>query len=242
MEKCGIVKAEDYTSFVLEPQYDEISYVTDSQTFLVTANKKVGLFTKDGKRKIDLAYDKITSMGQDSKLYAVETNNMHGVVDENGKIIIYPQYNQVGTDVSSFSYSNTKNGYILMNKLIPVKNGDLWAFFDTSGQKVSDGFKYQCIGCSSVKSGNNIYPLLQIPEYNVVVVSDEEGKYGFMDTTGNDAILNFLFDEMYIKVSEGEPSYWMTFRDKEYEILKYLKQSNDNTTVSQKQENTTNGN
>ena len=47
---------------------------------------------------------------------------------------------------------------------------------------------------------------------------------------------------MYIKVSEGEPSYWMTFRDKEYEILKYLKQSNDNTTVSQKQENTTNGN
>ena len=225
MEKCGIVKADDYTSFVLEPQYDEISYVTDSQTFLVTANNKVGLFTKDGKRKIDLAYDKITSMGQDSKLYAVETNNMYGVVDENGKIIIYPEYDQVGTDVSSFSYNDTKNGYILMNKLIPVKKEDLWAFFDTTGKQVSDGFKYQNVGCSSVKNGNNIYPLLEIPEYNVVVVSDEEGKYGLMDTTGNDEILNFLFDEMYIKVSEGEPSYWMTFREKEYEILKYLKQS-----------------
>ena len=79
---------------------------------------------------------------------------------------------------------------------------------------------------SSVKNGNNIYPLLQIPDYNVIVVSDEEDKYAFMDTTGNDSILNFLFDEIYIKVSEGEETYWMTFRGKEYEVLKYLKQSN----------------
>ena len=47
---------------------------------------------------------------------------------------------------------------------------------------------------------------------------------------------------MYIKVSEGEPSYWMTFRGKEYEALKYLKQSTDSSTSSQKQENITNGN
>ena len=118
----------------------------------------------------------------------------------------------------------------------------MWAFYDKSGNKVSNGFKYKNIGCSSIKSANNIYPLLEIPEYNVVVVSDEEGKYAFMDTTGNDSILNFLFDEMYIKVSEGEPSYWMTFRGKEYEALKYLKQSTDSSTSSQKQENITNGN
>ena len=118
----------------------------------------------------------------------------------------------------------------------------MWAFFDKNGKKMSDGFKYKSIGCSGVRSANNIYPLLEIPEYNVVAVSDEEGKYAFMDTTGNDSILNFLFDEMYIKVSEGEQSYWMTFRGKEYEILKYLKQSSDNIPANQKQENITNGN
>ena len=224
--KYGIIRTTDYSSFVLEPQYDDISYISDSETFLVSSNSKVGLFTKDGKRKIDLVYDKITSMGQDSKLYAVETNGMHGVVDENGKIIIYPEYNQVGTDVSSFSYTGIKNGYILLNKLIPVEQDDMWAFFDLTGKRVSDGFKYKNIGCASVKNGNNIYPLLQIPDYNVIVVSDEEDKYAFMDTTGNDSILNFLFDEIYIKVSEGEETYWMTFRGKEYEVLKYLKQSN----------------
>ena len=75
------------------------------------------------------------------------------------------------------------------------------------------------------------------------MVSDEEGKYAFIDTTGNDAILNFLFDEIYIKVSEGEESYWMTFRGKEYEVLKYLKQSKDNNIkTNQVTENVTNNN
>ena len=181
-------------------------------------------------------------MGQDSKLYVVETNGMSGVVDENGKIIIYPEYDKIGTDVGSFSYNGIKNGYILLNTLIPVQRDDMWAFYDKSGNKVSNGFKYKNIGCSSIKSANNIYPLLEIPEYNVVVVSDEDGKYAFMDTTGNDSILNFLFDEMYIKVSEGEPSYWMTFRGKEYEAIKYLKQSTSSSTSNQKQENITKSN
>ena len=67
--------------------------------------------------------------------------------------------------------------------------------------------------------------LLEIPDYNVIVVSDEYGKYAFMDINGNDSILNFLFDEIYIKVSEGQETYWMTYRGNEYEVLKYLKQS-----------------
>ena len=46
-----------------------------------------------------------------------------------------------------------------------------------------------------------------------------------MDINGNDSILNFLFDEIYIKVSEGQETYWMTYRGNEYEVLKYLKQS-----------------
>ena len=222
--KYGLI-TDDYSSFILEPQYDNISYIPDSKTFLVTSNKKVGVFTKDGKRKINLVYDKITSMGRDSKLYVVETNKMQGVVDENGKIIIYPENDQIGINVSSFSYNGVKNGYILLDKLIPVKRNNLWAFYDTGGKKVTSDFKYKNIGCTNIKSGNNIYPLLQIPEYNVIVVSDELGKFAFVDTEGNDSILNFIFDQIYIKVSGGEENYYMTFRDKEYEVLKYLKQT-----------------
>ena len=238
--KYGIIKDSDYSSFILEPQYDKVSFVSDSSAFLVESNGKVGLFTKDGKRKIDLVYDKITSMGQDSKLYVVESNGMYGVVDENGKIIIYPEYEQIGIDANDFSYNDVKNGYILLNKLIPVKQEDKWALFDTKGNRVSDGFKYNSIGCSSVNSGNKTYPLLQIPDYNVIVVSDEYDKYAFMDINGNDSILNFLFDQIYIKFSEGKASYWMTYRGKEYEVLKYLKKPQDNSKQNQATNSTTN--
>lgn len=222
--KYGIIHTEDYTSFVLEPQYDGINFISGSSTFLVASNGKVGLFSEEGRRKINLIYDEITSMGQDSNLYVVSSNGMEGVVDENGNVIIYPEYTQVGIDVSSFSYNGVKNGYILLNKLIPVLQQDKWAFFDIEGNSITDGFVYNTIGCTSVRSGNNIYPLLEIPDYNVIVVGDEYGKYSFMDLTGKDTMLPFVFDNIYIRISGGENSYWMTYRENEYEVLNYLKQ------------------
>lgn len=237
--KYGIVKTENYSSFILEPQYDNISYINDSSVFLVESNKKVGLFTKDGKRKIDMVYDQITSMGQNSKLYVVETNKMQGVVDENGKILVYPEYEQVGIGISNYAYNGVKNGYILLDKLIPIRQNGLWALYDKNGKRLSDGFKYLEIGCSSIKSGNNVYPLLEIPEYDVIVVSDENGEYGFVDTEGNDAILKFLFDSIYIKVSEGKESYIMIFRDQEYDVLEYISKVKDRNDLNIKQDNNT---
>lgn len=218
----GIIKTDDYTSFVLEPQYDNIEFIPDSSTFLVESDGKIGLFSEEGKRKIDLIYDNLTLMSRESNLYVVENEGQFGVVDENGNIIIYPEYEDVGIDVGGFSYNGIKNGYILLDKLIPVQQENKWAFFDTSGNMISNGFIYENIGCQTNK-GNNTYSLLEIPDYNVIVVGDELGKYSFMDISGNDTILPFVFDEIYIKLSAGEASYWMTYNNQEYEVLQYLK-------------------
>lgn len=222
--KYGIIKTDNYSSFILEPQYDNIEFISESSTFLVESGGKVGLFSKEGKRKIDLVYDEITSMGQGSNLYVMKSNRLCGVVDENGNTIIYPEYEGIGIDVSAFSYNGVKNGYIILNELIPVKREDKWAFFNKQGKMITSGFIYEDIGCNNIRSGSNIYPLLEIPDYNVIVVCDEYGKYSFMNINGDDTILPFVFDEVYIKISEGEMSYWMTYKGKEYEILKYLKQ------------------
>lgn len=218
----GIMKISD-DSFILEPQYDNIQYITNSSTFLVESNGKVGLFSKDGKRKIDLIYDQISLMGRDSNLYLVTTNGQYGVVDENGTIIIYPQYERIGIDISKFSYNGVKNGYILLDELIPVSQNSKWAFFNTKGEQITDGFKYTNIGCTSIRTENNVYGLLQIPEKKVIVVGNSNKKYSFMDTSGNDSILPFVFDAIYIRMSSGNTSYYMTSKDKEYEVLKYLK-------------------
>ena len=112
----GIVKATDYNSFVLETQYDKISYLEESETFLVESNGKVGLFTKEGKRKINLSYDQIISMGKDSNLYVVESGGKYGVIDENENTIIHIQNDQIGLDnINTYAYNGIKNGYIFLN-------------------------------------------------------------------------------------------------------------------------------
>ena len=211
--KYGLLSG-DHSELILEPKYDNISYIPDSKSFLVESNGKVGLFTKEGKQKIGLIYDDIISMGKNSNLYVVKSNNQYGVVDanktESDNIIIYPQYDQIGIDVSMFTYNEVKNGYILLDELIPVRYNRFWAFFNKEGKRVSNGFKYTNIGCTNIKSGNNIYPLLQILNANILVVSDESNKYGFIDINGNDNIVSFILDQVYIKNVSGNTSYWMS--------------------------------
>ena len=221
-KKCGVLTT-DLKEFILEPQYDDIDFIAESSNLLVKSNDKVGVFSKDGNSMIDLGYDNIISMGQNSDLYLVKINGQYGVVDKNGKTIIYPQYEKIGIDIKSFTYNDVKNGYILLNKIIPVKQNSKWGFYTTEGKQVSNGFKYDVIGCSQIKSGNNIYGLLQIPEKNVIVVGDGKGKYSFMNLDGDDTMLPFLFQYIYIKSSEGNNTYWMTYNNKDYNVLEHLK-------------------
>lgn len=231
--KYGLLSG-DYENLILEPKYDNINYIPDSKTFSVESNGKVGLFDKDGTRKIGLEYDSITSMGKNSNLYIVKTNNQYGVVNanknESDKTILFPEYDQIGIDIKDFSYNGVKNGYIILNQLIPVKQGNLWAFYDKNGKQVSNGFKYTNIGCTKIKSGNNVYPILQIPEANVIAVSDQSNKYGFMDLNGNDNIVAFVLDRIYIKTSEGNDSYWMSIisngEEVERNVFDYLTPKN----------------
>lgn len=224
----GIIQASNYNNVILEPQYDYIRYIASSTDCYVESNGKIGLFTKDGKRKIDMVYDELSLMSEESKLYLMETNDQYGVVDEHGNIIIYPEYEKIGTDVSDYSYNGIKNGYILLNELIPVmQEDDKWGFFDKTGKMITDGFIYDKIGCNKANR-NNVYSVLQIPDYNVIIVGDENGKYSFMNTKGEDTMLPFVFENIYLKISSGNVTYWMTYDGKEYEVLKYLKQAKEN--------------
>jgi len=229
--KYGLLKG-NHEEFILEPKYDKITFVPDSKCFLVESDGKIGLFEKDGTRKIGLIYEDIISMGKNSNLYVVKSNNQFGVVDgnksENDNIIIYPQYDQIGIDVNNYLYNGVKNGYIILDDLIPVRLGNVWAIYNKQGKNISNGFKYVSIGCNNIKSGNNIYSLLQIPDAKLIIVKDQSNKYGFMDITGNDAIAPFVLDQIYIKTSNGVDSYWMSYtvngEEKELNVLDYLKQ------------------
>lgn len=226
--KYGIVQANNLSKFILEPKYDSISYICESESFLVSSNKKYGIASKEGKIKINLLYDEIVSMGQDYNLYIVNIDNKFGVVDENGKVIIHVENEKIGIDISPFTYNNVKNGYILLNKLIPVQKNELWALYDMDGNLLTNKENYyKSLGYANTKGENNTYSLLEIPECNVIIVQDSKDKYSFVNIKGDDTILPFVFDSIYLKVIDGEKKYLMQSNQKEYDVIETLKRKSD---------------
>ena len=207
-------------SFVLEPKYDNIEYNEYSQDFLILSNKKQGIISKEGKTKINAIYDELTLMNRDANLYKMKRNDLYGVIDGNENVIIHPENDKIGIDASKFSDNGIKNGYIILDTLIPVQQNEKWALYNINGKMVSNGYIYDEIGYEASNS-NNVYSLLAIPDYNVIVVGADD-KYTFMDINGNDQILPFVFDEIYMKISSGEISYYMTDGEKTYDVLKNL--------------------
>ena len=218
--KYGIVKLDNLSNFILEPKYDSISYICESESFLISSNGKYGIFSKEGKHKIDLLYDEIVSIGKEYGLYVVKSNDKYGVVNENGKVIIYPENEKIGIDIDPYTYNNVKNGYILLNKLIPVKKDELWVLYDLNGKILTDEEKNKKnIGCNNTKNESNTYSLLEIPELELIVVQDIYEKYAFANIEGNDKFFPFILDNVYIKVINGEKKYYMKSNEKEYDIL-----------------------
>lgn len=225
-QKYGVINTKDY-SIILEPKYDGIEYIQYESDFLIKTNGKIGLLSKNGSTKISAVYDELTLMDRNSKLYRVEKNNEYGVINDIEEEIIYPEYQKIGIEIGDFATNGIKNGYILLDKLIPVQQGNKWGFFNLNGEMVSKDFLYDEIGCKA-SSGNNVFNLLAIEDYNVIVVGKDK-KYSLMDIKGNDNVLRygFVFDEFFMKSSAGNFSYWMKFNKRDWPVLDYLKRSEE---------------
>lgn len=206
---------------VLETKYDSISYLSETKDFLVENNNKYGIVSKEQEIKVKIAYDEIKILDDQNSLYLIKESKRYGVIDIDGKVIIPPEYEQIGIDSSKFVQNGLENPYVLLGKLIPVKNNDLWGFFSIEGEKLTD-FKYTEIGCSSSKIANS-YPLVNIPSYEIVIVGIDK-KYNLMKSTGKELIEGFVLDTLYMKTdaSTGQNTFYMTYGEKTENIAEWL--------------------
>ena len=138
-------------------------------------------------------------------------------------------------DITKFSDNDIKNKYILADNLIPVRNGNLWGFFDKTGKQVKD-FMYDTIGYS-VSASREARNLLVVPDYNVIIVG-LQGKYGLINNLGEDVSILAL-DDAYMIISGGEKQYYMTYNDNVINMMDYLKQQ-EGITVHPNTTNTSN--
>jgi len=210
---------------VLETKYDNIEYLRNTNDFLVESNNKKGIISKDQKTKVELSYDNIQEVTNKNDIfYVVKKSNLYGVLDGEGKTIIYPEYEQIGIDVSAYSQNGVTNGYILYNQLIPVKRNDKWGIIDINGNTVTE-FLYDSFGCPNPKNYSaRTYGVIEVFDYNLIVVCNE-GKYNLINVNGKELFKKFILDSVYITVSEGKNIYYINSGETTKELITFLQES-----------------
>lgn len=203
---------------IIEPKYEEISYLQNAASFIVKTNGKTGIISKTRETKVEPIYDEIKLMDSDNNLYVATNEEKQGVIDINGNIIIHLEYEQIGIDASPFTQNDIKTGYILADTLIPAKKDSLWGFFDKKGNLISN-FQYTDIGCVANNS-QNANNLVVIPDYDVIVVSKED-KFTLITLQGKE-VFPCVLDDIYMLITAGTKQYYMTYQDNQIEVLSYL--------------------
>ena len=210
---------------ILETKYDNIEYLRETSDFLVESNGKKGIIAKDKKTKIEPIYDSIEmTRNSNGIFYVIERSDLYGLLDANGKNVIYPEYDQIGIDISAYEKNGVTSEYVLYNQVIPVKRNNKWALYDISGSKITD-FIYDSFGCVAGKSNvSRTYGVLEVPEYNLIVAC-QEGKYNLLTLKGKRIFNSSILDSVYITVSEGKNIYHIIAGGTTKELLSFLKEN-----------------
>lgn len=232
----GVIDLEG--NIILEPKYNNITYLPNVGDFLVEDNKKVGILSKNKETKVQIMYDSIELMDSDAGLYVAKKDNKYGVLDLRGNVKIYIENDEVGMDISNFSQNNIKSKYILAENLIPVKKGDLWGLYDKNGRQVVD-FQYDSFGYIA-SNNKDAFNLLVIPDYDVIVACKDD-KYTLLSSIGQELFVGPVADDIYMTISGGEKQYHISVNNRDIDAEEYLdsigitKNETDTTTTSNSQ-------
>ena len=239
-EQYGVIDTEGNT--ILEPKYDNVTYIPETGDFLVESNGKVGIISKDKETKVQITYDSIELMDKDAGLYVAEKDKKFGVIDVRGNIKIYIENDEIGIDSTKFTENDIKNKYLLMDNLIPVRQGEYWGLYNKNGNKIVE-FEYDSFGyiASNNKNATN---LLVIPNYNVLVAC-KDNKYTLINSAG-EKLFEPRADDIYMTISGGATHYYIAVNDRTWDAEEFLDQigvrpitnTNSNTTNESGENNT----
>lgn len=215
-KQFGVLNVDGTT--ILEPKYDNITYLPNTGDFLVETNKKVGIMSANRETKVQIIYDSIEMMDSDAGLYVAKIDNKYGVIDIRGNIKIYMENDEIGIDTSKFSQNNIKNKYILADNLIPVRKDKYWGLYDKNGNQVAE-YKYDNFGyiASNNKDALN---LLVIPSYNVIVGCKDK-KYTLINASGLELFAT-IADDIYMTINGGVRHYYITINDQKIDAEEWL--------------------
>ena len=235
----GVDTAKD-NSYVklLDAKYKSVEYNELTENFKVTTTDgKYGIIGKDASVKVTPAYSNIVEIDEKAGLYLVDNGNSQEVINNKGKIIVYPQYKQIGLS-DTYDDLNVTNKYLLFDELIPVLNlENKWGFINKSGEQVID-FLFDGVGCARSSQRVGTKGLIIIPEMEAIILEVDSNvgnlktkKYGIVDKTGQQ-LTEFTADYAYSSTVKNETTYYISIQEQPYDILALWNQSKNAATSS----------
>lgn len=144
---------------IIGPQYEEIRFIqSEKNMYFTTTDKKLGLKSLENLKDIIKAgdYEAISIYYKDEGLYLAKKNDKFGVINNNGKIIIPLEYDQIGleeneekkleaakNDDEKEEKKIDKESKIIMDKFIPLMQktsarGEMWRLAVKDGTAFTD--------------------------------------------------------------------------------------------------------
>ena len=240
---------------IIGMKYTNIEFIEGAEEFVVsTEENKVGVVTSDGTSRIEPIYDTLKQIDKDRNLYLASDNKKYGILERNGKKLLYLEFDQIGVDVSKFQTAAIKNKYILFDNAIPVKRDGKYGLYSVSGDQILQ-LAYTTIGCNPKTSeSTSTNSVLVIPEIEGIVFGQEievESKkvthYGVFSSKGKE-LVPVQLDNIYSVYNSGKEEFTMVYNGGQtYDLIDYVRTwvlpydnegQNNNTTVNTNSENT----
>ena len=214
----GVLSLVDASKLIISTQYSELQFIQNSKEFLVTAtgsnnSKTVGLISDEGKVIIKpTRYDQISVLSDKNGLYLVKSGQNYGVLDRNGDIVVYVDYQEIGLDnMSDFPLEDTTNASVLFEKFIPVVDNGKYGLYNIEGvetlKPVYDSFGYLVQNDESTKELN----VLSIPANLGIkgLVVKLNGYYGIYDMTTEALCVPCVFEKIYAETKANVTTYYL---------------------------------
>ena len=228
----GVAKVEGTElETVITERYKTVEFIEGVNDFIVkTEEGKYGIIGSEGLPKVKPSYDAIQELDKDLGLYLVTSNNKQGVVNQNGNVIVYQEYDQIGLDADNGD-KNVKNRYLLYNNCIPVKVNQKWGLIDKNGTKILNT-EYDGIGCKLPSAQANTSGIVLIPDMEGIIIrvdinttgsSSRISKYGVIDANG-EKITDMVADSAYAITTDNKVTYCLSVDNQVVDIVGFWNQ------------------
>lgn len=122
-------------------KYSDMVFNQNVKEFMVKASDNtVGIVSYDGTVIISPKnYDSISVLSDELGLYLIEQDLKYGVMNREGKTVVYPEYDSIGLSdeaVYVFDYRPEDNKYVLFDNTIVVESDGKYGFYNLDGDNV----------------------------------------------------------------------------------------------------------